>query len=832
MVDVCAGCDAAATRILHVLYFPIMSNDFFSSALRLLTAIVLATSPTFAQVPEGLSSSDWSSIRGAYEDGRHRVFERADGTHEARTHAQQYATTFDGRRAIVASDGGDWSFGLELVRYGFDRHAVEVVEPRRSHVEGQRIAYVWDDVVTEWYVNRTAGLEHGFTVSARPEGADEGSELRFDLRVLGNLAPSVDANGLGVALVADGGERVASYAGLVVTDAHGHALAARMTTTADVLSILVDASDAAYPITIDPLVQQAYVKASNPDPEDYFGWSVATDGDTFVVGAPGEASGSTGVDGSQADNDKPFSGAAYVFTRSGTTWVQQAYLKAANSVSFGHFGQAVDIDGDTIVVTADWRDGNAGAAYVFTRTGTVWSQQAYIKASNPDTGDNFGISAAIDGDTVVVGANSEDSGSTGVDGNQADNFSSSAGAAYIFVRSGSTWSQQAYLKASNTDSGDRFGGDVAIDGDTVVVGASGERSNATGVNGDESNDAWHTAGAAYVFERSGSSWSQKAYLKASNTSPFDQFGLHVAVHEDTVVVAVPNEDSAATGVGGDETSNAAPESGAVYVFVPSGSTWVQSAYIKASNTGTGDGFGSSVACSDGTIVVGAPFESSAAIGVNGDQSNDAMDEAGAAYVFIGGGSAWVQAAYLKASNSGAHDQFGLSVDVDERVVVGAPFENSNSNGVDGDQQNDAASESGAVYVFESVPEWLVVNGCHGNAATYVVPSAPARIDSMVPIDLLGSVVTEGAVATFFGSTSVDSMGCGVLLAPSVELLINLSPLQTYAVTDMTGGVATLVLDLPDNPGLVGIQLTLQSAVIDLSTFAVEVSNALEFVIVL
>jgi hypothetical protein len=140
-----------------------------------------------------------------------------------------------------------------------------------------------------------------------------------------------------------------------------------------------------------------------------------------------------------------------------------------------------------------------GAAYVFTRTGGVWSQQAYLKASNTGAVDKFGRAVAVDGDTIVVGAHTEASSATGVNGDQADNSAGASGAAYVFTRTGGVWTQQAYLKASNTENSDQFGRPVEIDGDTIIVGASGESSSATGVNGDQTDNSANSSGAVYVF---------------------------------------------------------------------------------------------------------------------------------------------------------------------------------------------------------------------------------------------------------------------------------------------------------------------------------------------
>jgi hypothetical protein len=267
--------------------------------------------------------------------------------------------------------------------------------------------------------------------------------------------------------------------------------------------------------------QQAYLKASNAEGiygssayGDFFGSSVSVSGDTVVVGALLEASIASGVNGDQSDNSARYAGAAYVFVRTGTTWIQQAYLKASNTGSggyYGLFGRSVAIWGDTVVVGANQEasgvNGNpdddsapfAGAAYVFVRNGANWSQQAYLKAFNAESYDLFGYAVAVSGDTAVVGAYQENSSATGVDGDGTDNSATNSGAAYVFVRTGTNWTQQSYLKASNTDGGDYFGSAVAVFEDTVVVGAYREDSSATGVNGDQSDNSATDSGAAYVF---------------------------------------------------------------------------------------------------------------------------------------------------------------------------------------------------------------------------------------------------------------------------------------------------------------------------------------------
>jgi hypothetical protein len=470
------------------------------------------------------------------------------------------------------------------------------------------------------------------------------------------------------------------------------------------------------------IAQQAYLKASNTGAGDEFSAAVAVSGDTVVVGATGEASNASGVNGNQANNSLPYAGAAYVFVRDGTNWLQQAYLKASNPDSEDLFGAAVAIHGDTIVVGAWGEDSSAtgvngdqnnngaldsGAAYVFVRDGTNWTQQAYLKASNtgqPDpnfgNNDDFGMAVAISGDTIIVGAFGEASNATGINGDQANNSARLAGAAYVFVRNGTNWSQQAYLKASNTEAGDEFGFSVAVSGDTAVVGAVFERSNAVGVDGDQFNNFAPDSGAAYVFLREGTNWSQQAYLKASNTDAGDGFGQTMSISDDTIIAGALGESSGSDGVNGDQSDNSVPNSGAVYVFAREGEAWTQQAYLKASNPDEYDNFGWSLGVSGHTIVVGSPWENSSATGVNGNQTNSSAPESGAAYVFARNGTNWTQQGYLKASNAQASDQFGWSVAVSgNSVVASAPVEASSATGVNGDQSNNAAAAAGAAYVF-------------------------------------------------------------------------------------------------------------------------------------
>ncbi len=463
------------------------------------------------------------------------------------------------------------------------------------------------------------------------------------------------------------------------------------------------------------IAQAAYGKASNTDSLDYFGFKVALSGDTLAVSAHREDSAATGFDGDPTDDSAEDSGAVYVFRRNGTSWAQEAYLKASNTDADDRFGYSVALFGDTLAVGAYHEDSAAtgineeqddntatdsGAVYVFRHNGTNWVQEAYLKASNTDAGDNFGFSLALSGDTLAVGAYHEDSAATGINDDQADNAASDSGAVYVFQRSGTNWVQEAYLKPSNTDAGDSFGSRVALSGDSLAVSASSEDSSATGVDGNQDDNSASDSGAVYLFRRSGTSWAQEAYLKASNTDAEDYFGSHMFLSGDSLAVSAGGEDSAATGVDGDQNDNSASDSGAVYVFRRSDTSWAQMAYLKASNTDAYDTFGSSVALAGDSLAVGAFFEDSTATGTDGDQSDDSAKDSGAVYVFQHNGTSWAQVAYLKASNTDGNDLFGASVALsDDALAVSALFEGSAATGFDGNQDDNSLPLSGAVYIF-------------------------------------------------------------------------------------------------------------------------------------
>ncbi len=679
-------------------------------------------------VPEGLAKSDWSSIRAAYEAGRHAI-QPITGGWQARNPGQQWTTKFDGRGFLAEPKDGGWQWGLELKSYGFGENQHAIGGTPAVQAEDQRLSYQWDAAMQEWFVNDQRGLEHGFTIAARPSETlnPQPSTLNFLLTARGTLHPRVSADAQGVLFTDASGATVLNYTGLKVWDADGKVLASHFEAAGEKdLRLLVEERGARYPLTIDPIAQQAYLKPAvvgNSQAGDGFGASVAFSGDTVVVGAPPEKSSTMGVN-STPDELATDAGAAYVFVRSGGVWTQQAYLKPAaigTTQAGDFFGYSVAVSGDTVVVGALWEDSNttgvnstpndpsqffdSGAAYVFVRSVGVWTQQAYLKPAAVGTsqsGDYFGTSVAISGDTVVVGANFEASSTTGV--NSTPNESAfEAGAAYVFVRTGTTWTQEAYLKPAavgTSQAGDEFGTSVAVSGDTVVVGSRYEDSSTTGVNSTP-NESATFAGAAYVFARSAGVWTQQAYLKpaAVGTSQAgDEFGISVAISGDTVVVGASREDSSTTGVNGTPNESSS-RSGAAYVFVRSPGAWTQQAYLKSSHpiglipgTRSGGIFGSSVAVSGNVVVVGAPGE-----------DGSGPFESGAVYVFTRSSSTWNSPTHLTASNAGFQDNFGSSVAVSgDTAVVGAGGEDSSTTGVNS-TPNENAADSGAAYIF-TVPD--------------------------------------------------------------------------------------------------------------------------------
>ena len=421
--------------------------------------------------------------------------------------------------------------------------------------------------------------------------------------------------------------------------------------------------------------QDAYIKASNTEAGDAFASAMVLsgDGNTLAIGAPGEDSNTHGIGGDQANN--------------GAT--------------------------------------DSGAVYVYRRVEGAWMLEAYLKASNAEAGDRFGTSVSIasNGSTLIVGADGEDSNAVGIDGDETNNSASDSGAVYVFSRTtGVGWSQRAYVKASNTHASLSFGSHVGLgtSGDEFVVGATGDSSNATGLDGNQSDTSAPNSGAAYMFQLNTGHWSQEIYLKASNTEAGDMFGSSVAIAgagvEFTVVVGAVGEASNAIGFNGDQVNNAAPNSGAVYIFKRA-VFWNQEAYLKATNTESGDRFGANVAINlfGNSIAVQASAEDGGGFGINGDQASNTGTDSGAVYTYTRvdpsirmPDPSWVANAYFKSPN--AVSSFGCSLSLAQSgqlLVVGSA--NDNTSG----------SQSGAVSMFEfstAASAWAHIGSVHASNA--------------------------------------------------------------------------------------------------------------------
>ncbi|MBM9578358.1 FG-GAP repeat protein [Leptospira sp. 201903070] len=483
----------------------------------------------------------------------------------------------------------------------------------------------------------------------------------------------------------------------------------------------VDFSNPTSSATIAGWENEAYIKANNVGLGGaLFGHSLAISENTMVIGAYRESSNQIGItNGSAAsvasmNTSAMDSGAAYVFRNISGNWVLEAYLKASNTNPNDRFGWSVAISGNTIVVGATG-NGASGSAYVFVfDSGTsTWTQEALLKAPNFGAGDQFGSSVAIDGDLVVVGAQWEDSDENFITNGptaSANNSKNDSGAAYIFRRTGVIWTQEAYLKTPNPDNNDYFGSSVAISGDTVVVGAPQEGSLSGLINGTtaSADNSKFNSGAAYVFRKSGPLWVQEAFLKASNLDSNDQFGKKISISGNTIAVGAPFEDSNQSDVlNGSVASsdNSVSSAGAVYVFERSGTSWAQAAFLKAKNVQGGDQFGSSVSIDGNIIAVGSINESSNQSTItNGNLShwNEQMPQSGSVYVFSKS-AVWSAESYLKAPNPGSSDLFGWSVGVHaNKIVVGATQECSNQTTItngNAASADDSAFRAGAAYVF-------------------------------------------------------------------------------------------------------------------------------------
>ncbi len=382
--------------------------------------------------------------------------------------------------------------------------------------------------------------------------------------------------------------------------------------------------------------EQQKLLADDGASEDFFGFSVAISGDTAMVGAFRADDENIGVD----------VGAAYIFSRDETTWQQQAKLTASDGAANDTLGGNVAISGETAVAGAighDQNGANSGAAYVFTRSGTTWSQQMKLTAADGAEGDAFGQSIALFGDTLVIGAPHDDDKGNG------------SGSVYVFTRSGTTWNQQAKLTAEDGADGDLFGISVALSQNTILVGAD--------LNDEKAIDA----GAAYVFTRSGDSWNQQAKLTAADGAQTDIFGVRVALSGDTALISARRDDHEAIGV----------DAGSAYIFTRTGNIWRQQSKLTAPDGKADDRFGRDIGLSGDTALIGAMHR------------DDRGINSGSAYVFKRSGNDWKLQAKHTAADGAAGDLFGWSVALSKNAALIAATRNDD-NGI----------AAGSAYIFD------------------------------------------------------------------------------------------------------------------------------------
>jgi hypothetical protein len=410
----------------------------------------------------------------------------------------------------------------------------------------------------------------------------------------------------------------------------------------------------------------------------HFGAAVAIDGNTAVIGVP-------------LNYLESNAGAVYVFVRTGSTWSQQAKLTASPAAASSQFGSAVAISGDTLVVGAPYAPAGGlktGAAYVFVRTGETWSQESRLAPTDAIGNDQFGAAVAVDGDTLAIGAIG-----TGLD-------SYNEGAVYVYARSGQTWSQQARLRSDNPGPGNEFGFSLALSNDTLAVGSPYDDDTGVG-----------DAGAVYVFTGSGTAWNLQSELTASDSAFADLLGWSVALDGDTLVAGAPQRDSAT-----------AEDAGAAYVFVRAGGTWSQQAKLAADDAAEFDNFGVSVAVRNNTAVVGANYDSSFA------------SYGGSAYLYTRTGSVWRQDSEFSAGNVTDDVQFGRSIALSGgTILVGAPYGYNLQDGtayvfVLPDSNTAPVANPQLVSTIEATPVSVTLTGsdAESNPLTYIVVSGPTK----------------------------------------------------------------------------------------------------------
>ncbi|MBS1788049.1 MAG: putative Ig domain-containing protein [Acidobacteria bacterium] len=544
--------------------------------------------------------------------------------------------------SLAVKEANDDQALLNLSLHSIGRgNEMHTVGPGVVSGDKQTITIEREDV-REWFINSAEGLEQGFTLSQRPAGGQAAAALRLALRVGTGWRAVADDDGQRISL-RGAGDEIIEYGKLIVRDSAGSNIPARLAVADAQIVIEAEDGEATYPLTIDPLfTQQQRLLADDGQAYDLFGYTVALDGNTALVGAPYDEVTHTDQ------------GSVYVFVRTDTGWTLQQKLFAQDGEPGDKFGSAVAISGNTALIGAPEDDEGTnlefGSAYVFVRSGTVWTQQQKLSPNGGLAGALFGSAVALDGNTALVGAYLQ---------TITPSFFTS-GAAYVFVRNGTTWTQQQRLLSNDFQDGDFFGFGVALDGDTALVGAP---NHSVSIGGQ---------GAAYIFTRSGTVWTQQPRLTAAQPTAGDQFGFAVALSGDKAVIGAHWREL----VGSTPT-----DSGMVISFKHSATGWAQTSQFTCPNPKASAHFGTSLALEGDTLVVGA------SLGLNESGADQRS-----AYVFVDAGE-WVFVRQFGPETGTAHnspdDRFGFAVALDGgTVLVGA-------------YRSDAATtDQGAAYIFE------------------------------------------------------------------------------------------------------------------------------------
>ncbi len=562
-------------------------------------------------------TGSYNSLSEAFAAARYSVDQNEKGaTAENIANNLQMNFTEAGLQLSSADKENIWNSNWSLSSFGYGEQQ-QTVAKGNLQTSGNRVELKRDKQnLTEWFVNETSGIEHGFTLTKRPFGNANDEALRLVLKVEGDLTARADVDGQMLSLVNNKDEKILRYEKLKVWDSEGTHITARMRTDENTSEVWYEVEDksAVYPLTIDPIfVNEIKIIGADGTGNNYFGNSVAVSGDTVIVGAPFFNSSR---------------GAAYVFVKNGADWTQQQKLTTPGGSANDRFGLRVAISGDTAIIGAISENSSQGAAYIFVRNGTNWTQQQRLTASDPISFDYFGIGVGIDGDSVIVGT---------------DQSSSRNGSAYIFVRNGTNWTQQQKLTASDGAVGDRFGSYVSISQNTVVIGAY---TDDIGSNNNQ--------GSAYIFVRNGTNWSEQQKLIDPLGQGQDHFGIAVGISGDTVIIGATRQHNG---------SNL--YQGAAHIFVRSNATWTQQQRLHAFLGAANDQFGNSVAISENTVIVGVRL---------GDGRR------GSAYIFSRLGTDWIEDQKLTASDGTGGDEFGASVAIDGSTsIVGAPIDSIGSN---------------------------------------------------------------------------------------------------------------------------------------------------------